>query len=116
MEKSGLADDITLNKIEEAKQMRKVSKKNQKIKFRHEVDVVKQNMEKRDEIWKQHQLVEIWKHNMKNQNFLQNNNKKEAEAKKEIQIKTIKVKEKKIKKLAVLESEVFGRLKSTLEL
>ena len=54
--------------------MRKISKKNSRIKFRQEVDVVKRNMEKRDEIWKQHQLVDIWKHNMQTSNFLQQHN------------------------------------------
>ena len=47
-----IAENIQLQKIEEAKHMRKISKKNSKIKFRQEVDVVKKNMEKRDEIWK----------------------------------------------------------------
>ena len=49
-----IGENLQLQKIEEAKHVRKISKKNSKIKFRQEVDVVKRNMEKRDEIWKQH--------------------------------------------------------------
>ena len=41
--------------------MRKLSKKNSRLKFRMEVETVKRNIEKRDEIWKDHKLNDLWK-------------------------------------------------------
>jgi hypothetical protein len=38
-------------KLDEARKIRKLSKKNEKIKFRREVQTVKDNIEKRDKIW-----------------------------------------------------------------
>ena len=38
-------------KLEEAKRIRQISKKNEKLKFRREVQLVKMNIERRDRIW-----------------------------------------------------------------
>jgi len=103
-------------KLDEAKRLRKLSKKNQKLKFRQEVDTVKRNMERRDEIWKKQQLADIWRYNMHQQNYLKQEKDKELNTKKDGQIKAIKDKHKKIKKLTQLEQDLLDRLQNTIDL
>jgi len=64
--------------------MRKLSKKNEKIKFRQEVNYVKKNMERRDEIWKKEQLGDMWRYNMDKQNYFKHEKEKELKLKKEV--------------------------------
>lgn len=55
-QKVDLATQILQRKCAEAKAMRKEKKKNNKIKFKMEVEHVKNNIEKRDEIWYQQKV------------------------------------------------------------
>ena len=99
-----MAEVIFQEKIIEAKRRRKESKKMEKMKFKNEVEIVRRNIEKRDEIWKQQQLADIWRYNMHQQNYYKLEKLKEIGDKKETQIKNIKKKEKQIKKLMNIEN------------
>lgn len=100
----------------EANRRRKESKKIHKIKFRQEVDVVKRNIEKRDEIWKQQQLADISKHHYFQQQMLKQQKGKDVGQRVSSQLKTLKQQDKLIKKLSTVESQLIKRLETTIEL
>jgi hypothetical protein len=59
--KSDLANQLLERKIEEAKLQRKQKKIIDKTKFRQEVDIVRNNIEKRDEIWYRQKVKGLYK-------------------------------------------------------
>ena len=103
-----------LQKVEEARRIRKLSKKNEMIKFRKEVQLVKENIEKRDKIWLSEKKMKE-DSGSKDLAKVQLRTKQENLQKKEKHVIDIFKKQKEIKKLANIEKKLVDRLRNTID-